>query len=66
MLYIPSRVDAVPRRMCVKPHVTYTQESQNTWEFLPSLENSQRAPPTQAYIARLVLLDTLPLLMTSK
>ena len=65
-LYIPSCVDAVSRRMWVKPHVTYTVESQSTWEFLPSLENSQRAPPPQTYIPTLVLLDTLPLLMTSK
>ena len=62
MLYTPLRVDAVPRRIWV----TYTLESQNTWEFLPSLEKSPLAPPPQAYIPTLVPLDTLHLLTTLK
>ena len=34
VLYIYSSVDAVPRRMWVKPRAIYTPEYQNTWESL--------------------------------
>ncbi len=45
VLYFLSSVDAVPRRMWVKPHVIYTPKSQNTWEFLLSQENRHLALP---------------------
>ena len=34
VLYAYLIVDAVPRRMCVKPRTIYTPEYQNTWESL--------------------------------
>ena len=67
MLYTPSRVDAVPHHMWVKPLVTslHTRILEN-FGVSPSPEKRLPAPPPQGYIPTLVPLDTLPLLMTSK
>ena len=66
VLYTLSSVDAVPRRMWVKPHVIYTPESQNTWEFLLSQESRHLALLCLASSPTLTPLDTLLLLTILK
>ena len=66
VLYTLSSVDAVPRRMWVKPHVIYTPESQNTWEFLLSQESRHLALLCLAFSPTLTPPDTLLLLTILK
>ncbi len=66
VLYTLSSVDAVPRRMWVKPHVICTPESQNTWEFLLSQESHHLALLCLAFSPTLTLPDTLLLLTILK